>query len=479
MASSIGYFTLLGSMLFTSLDFMVLFLPATLAVAARLRGQRLLRWLALVSIVFYAFAGHWWFIIPMLLTTVGDYWVARWLERERRPRVRPWLLAVSLAGNLGMLAWFKYSDLLVRTTAHAATLAGLPVAAQWRHGFDLILPAGISFYTFQTLAYIVDVWRGHAPAERNFARFVGFVAFFPHLVAGPITRHHQLIPQLARIAATGIAPRWRPGVLLFAIGLCKKVLIADRLGNLVDPMLAPTVDLDPVRAWLALLGYAMQIYFDFSGYSDMAIGLGRLFGIELPQNFNSPYKAVSPTDFWRRWHITLSLWLRDYLYITLGGNRCSPARQRLNVLATMVLGGLWHGASWTFAAWGAWHGLLLVAHRALPGWERALGLFWQRNVTFLFITLGWVFFRAETFGQAASWFASLAGAHPVFVPWPPETLMLASLVALCLAIVRLCPNSMELPLERLGTLPQLGLGAATVAAVLLMTYSSKFLYFQF
>ena len=466
-------------MLFTSLDFLVLFLPATLAVAVRLRGQTLLRWLAAMSIVFYAFAGHWWFIIPMLVTTVADYWVARWIEHERRPHVRPWLLAVSLAGNLGLLAWFKYAGLFVRTTTHAAALAGLPAAPAWAHGFEVILPAGISFYTFQTLAYIIDVWRGHAAAERNFARFVGFVAFFPHLVAGPITRHHQLIPQLARIAVTGISPRWRAGVLLFAIGLCKKVLIADRLGNLVDPLLDPTVALDPLRAWLALLGYTMQIYFDFSGYTDMAIGLGRLFGIELPQNFNSPYKAVSPADFWRRWHITLSLWLRDYLYITLGGNRCPPARQRLNLLVTMVLGGLWHGASWTFAAWGAWHGVLLVVHRALPGWDRALGVFWQRNVTFFFVTLGWVFFRAESFGQAASWFASLAGAHPVLVPWHAETLMLAGLVTLCLLVVRLCPNSMELPLERLGVVPQIALGTATAAAVLLMTYSSKFLYFQF
>jgi alginate O-acetyltransferase complex protein AlgI len=466
-------------MLFTSLDFLVLFLPATLAVALRLRGQPLLRWIALASVVFYAFAGHWWFIVPMLATTVVDYWVARFIEQERRPRVRPWLLAVSLAGNLGLLAWFKYSGLLARTAAQAATLAGVPAAAPWLRGVEVVLPAGISFYTFQTLAYIIDVWRGQAPAERNFVRFAGFVAFFPHLVAGPITRHYQLIPQLARIAAAGIAPRWREGLMLFAVGLCKKVLIADRLGNLVDPLLGPTVELDAVRAWLALLGYALQIYFDFSGYTDMAIGLGRLFGIELPQNFNSPYKAVSPADFWRRWHMTLSFWLRDYLYISLGGNRCSRARQRLNVMLTMVLGGLWHGASWTFAAWGAWHGLLLVAHRALPGWDRALRPFWQRNVTFVFITLGWVFFRAESFGQAAGWFASLAGAHPVPIPWQPETAMLAGLVVLGLVIVRLCPNSLELPLGHLGPLRQIGLGVATAVSILLMTYSSKFLYFQF
>jgi alginate O-acetyltransferase complex protein AlgI len=464
--------------LFSSLEFLVLFLPLTLVVALRLRGQPLLRWIALTSVIFYAFAGHWWFIVPMLLTTIVDFGVALAIEAERRPRVRRWLLAASLAGNLGMLAYFKYSGLLVRTTESALIALGLEDTARASRWFEVILPAGISFYTFQTLSYIIDVWRGQAPAERNFVRFAGFVGFFPHLVAGPLTRHHQLIPQLARIAATGIAPRWREGLLLFAVGLCKKVLIADRLGNLIDPLLAPPLALDAPRAWLALLGYAFQIYFDFSGYSDMAIGLGRLFGIELPQNFNSPYKATSPSDFWRRWHMTLSAWLRDYLYITLGGNRCSPARRRLNLMATMILGGLWHGANWTFAAWGTWHGLLLVLHHALPTWER-MSLFWQRNVTFFLVTLGWVFFRAESFPHAAQWLGSLAGAHGIGAAWTQETAALAGLVILCLGVVRLFPNSLELPLGRLGAAPQVGLAGATAMALLLMNYGSKFLYFQF
>ncbi|PYN95630.1 MAG: hypothetical protein DMD91_24190 [Candidatus Rokuibacteriota bacterium] len=465
-------------MLFSSLEFLVLFLPLALAVALRLRGQALLRWIALTSVVFYAFAGHWWFIVPMLVTTTVDYWLAILIERARRPGRRWWLLALSLAGNLGMLAYFKYSGLFVRTAEQALVALGLESSARTFRWFEVILPAGISFYTFQTLAYIIDVWRGQAPAERNFVRFAGFVTFFPHLVAGPLTRHHQLIPQLARIAATGIEPRWRAGVLLFCVGLAKKVLIADRLGNLIDPMLADVGALDVAHAWLALLGYAFQIYFDFSGYSDMAIGLGRLFGIELPQNFNSPYKAVSPSDFWRRWHMTLSLWLRDYLYITLGGNRCSPARRRVNVMATMVLGGLWHGANWTFAAWGAWHGVLLVAHQSTRAWDR-MSPFWQRNVTFVLITLGWVFFRAPDFAHAAAWFAGLGGLHGGGTAWTAETTALLGLVAVCLVIVRVFPNSLELPLERLGAVPQVGLAAATAASLLLMNYGSKFLYFQF
>jgi alginate O-acetyltransferase complex protein AlgI len=462
--------------LFTSLEFLVLFLPVVLVVALRLRGQPLLRWITATSVVFYAFAGHWWFIVPMLVTTTVDYLVALGLARQTAARRRGWLLGVSLAGNLGMLAYFKYSGLLVHTAERAAEAMGLGQASLgW---FEVVLPAGISFYTFQTLSYIIDVWRGDAPAERNFIRFAAFVSFFPHLVAGPLTRHHQLIPQLARIAERGIAARWQEGTFLFCVGLSKKVLIADRLGNLVDPLLAPMATLDLVHAWLALLGYAFQIYFDFSGYSDMAIGLGRLFGIELPQNFNSPYKAVSPRDFWRRWHMTLSFWLRDYLYISLGGNRCRPARRRFNIMATMVLGGLWHGASWTFAAWGAWHGLLLLAHGELPWWER-LGVTARRNLTFLFVTLGWVFFRAADFGRAAAWFAALAGAHGVGPAWTLDTGALLALVVVCFTIVRVCPNSLELPLGYLRALPQAGLAVATVAALLLMNYGSRFLYFQF
>jgi len=440
--------------LFSSLEFLVLFFPLTLAVALRLRGQPLLRWIALSSVVFYAFAGHWWFVVPMLVTTTVDYEVAILIERSRRPATRAWLLAASLASNLGLLAYFKYSGLLLRTTHEALALLGLSSSPGLPRWAEVVLPAGISFYTFQTMSYIIDVWRGQAPAERNFVRFSGFVSFFPHLVAGPLTRHHQLIPQLARIAETGIDPRWQEGVLLFCVGLSKKTLIADRLGRLVDAMLTRTGELDLAGAWLTLLGFSFQIYFDFSGYTDMAIGLGRLFGIELPRNFDSPYKATSPREFWRRWHMTLSFWLRDYLYIPLGGNRCSPARRRANVLVTMALGGLWHGAAWTFVAWGVWHAALLIVHDALPSWERALSAFWQRNLTFLLVTVGWVFFRAESFTQAVEWLAGLGGAHGVQKAWTAETALLLGLVAVSLAIVRACPNSMELPLGRLGAVPQ-------------------------
>jgi alginate O-acetyltransferase complex protein AlgI len=465
--------------LFNSLEFLLLFLPLTLVVALRLRGQPLLSWIAGTSVVFYAFAGHWWFIVPMLATTVIDYAIAHAIARSPVARRRAALLALSLTVNLGLLAYFKYAGLLTRTVAAALGSLGVAPDSRLIAWAQVTLPAGLSFYTFQTLSYVIDVWRGQARPEQNFIRFLGFISFFPHLVAGPLTRHHQLIPQLARIAEGGIASRWRAGILLFCIGLAKKTLIADRIGNLIDPLLGQTIELDMIRGWLALLGYAMQIYFDFSGYSDMAIGLGRLFGIELPKNFDSPYKAESPSDFWRRWHITLSLWLRDYLYIPLGGNRCSPARQKFNLMATMVLGGLWHGANWTFAAWGCWHGLLLVGHHAVPAWERRVSLFWRRNITFLLVTLGWVFFRSDTFEHAGQWFAALVGAHGLGRGWSPETGALLGLVLIGLAIVRGFPNSLEMDLERIGPLPQTGLAFATVAAIFLMNYRSKFLYFQF
>jgi alginate O-acetyltransferase complex protein AlgI len=462
-------------MLFNSLEFLVLFMPVTLLIALRLRGQPLLRWISLASLIFYAFAGHWWFILPMFATIIIDYEAALVLQHARNMLVRRAALGTSLAGNLGLLAYFKYGGLFARTAVELLGAgSGTAQTARW---FDVILPAGISFYTFQTLSYVIDVWRGVAPAERNFARFLGFVSFFPHLVAGPLTRHHQLIPQLARVADSGIDPRWREGVLIFCVGLTKKVLVADRLGNMIDPLLTQTGELDAVHAWLALLGYALQIYFDFSAYSDMAIGLGRLFGIELPQNFASPYKAVSPADFWRRWHMTLSFWLRDYLYITLGGNRCSPGRQRFNLMTTMVLGGLWHGANWTFAAWGAWHGLLLVAHHTFRAWSRPLSTTAQRNVTFLGVTVGWVFFRSQSFGQALEWFGGLAGLHGVALSAPDVRLLI--LVIVSFIIVRRCPNSLEIRFDQIRPLPQVALAGATAVSLLLMNYSSKFLYFQF
>jgi alginate O-acetyltransferase complex protein AlgI len=339
------------------------------------------------------------------------------------------------------------------------------------------LPAGISFYTFQTISYVVDVYRGHGEAHRDYLAYLGFVIFFPHLVAGPLTRHDQLIPQLHAVARDGIAAhRKLSGAMLFALGLAKKVLIADRIAAFADPLILHVGGATTVEAWLALLGYTLQIYFDFSGYSDMAVGLGRLFGIELPQNFDSPYKSTSPRDFWRRWHMTLSRWLRDYLYISLGGNRKGIVRMRVNMLLTMTLGGLWHGAAWTFAVWGLYHGLLLAGHAAVESqWER-LPVWTQRLATFVLVMLGWVLFRSPDFASALAWYRALVVGGAVTGLALGK---LALLVAGGLAIVQLAPNTWQLDLE--AARPRWGvvLGLVFATSIVATTLSSRFLYFQF
>jgi alginate O-acetyltransferase complex protein AlgI len=454
-------------MLFNSPEFIVLFLPISLFVASRMRGQALLIWTTLVSFAFYAFAGELWFLIPMLITIVVDFSIAPWIECTTGLR-KKLLLIISLCGNLGMLFLFKYS----------VWLSG----GRWHFLTAFLLPAGISFYTFQTLSYIIDVYRGHAPAEKNFWKFTSFVSFFPHLVAGPLTRHHQLIPQLESISETGIRPRWKEGVYLFTLGLMKKVLIADRIAAFSDPIIGSPGAMTCITAWLSLLGYAMQIYFDFSGYTDMAIGLGRLWGIELPVNFNSPYKATDPVDFWRRWHITLSQWMRDYVYIPLGGNRCSPPRQLANLLLTMFLGGLWHGANWTFAGWGLYHGGLLIAYHLLKKYWDAWPTLLRRTLTFTLVLFGWSFFRATSLTHLLRWWQKLFDLTSLWGPqplWRPATVILFMASVVSLGIVWRADTADSYAQRSWPPSAQVALGLGAVAAVLLMNFSSPFLYFQF
>ena len=446
-------------MLFNSLEFLLLFLPVTLLVASLLRGRALLFVICASSAVFYAFAGHVWFLIPMFVTATLDYAIG--LRIAAAPAARRRFLVISLVANLGLLAFFKYGRMF------SAELA-------W-----VILPAGISFYTFQTISYVVDVYRGHGEAHRDYLAYLGFVIFFPHLVAGPLTRHDQLVPQLQAIARDGIAVhRRRSGALLFALGLAKKVLIADRIAAFSDPLITHVGGATTLEAWLALLGYTLQIYFDFSGYSDMAVGLGRLFGIELPQNFDSPYKSTSPRDFWRRWHMTLSRWLRDYLYISLGGNRHGRARMRFNMLLTMTLGGLWHGAAWTFAMWGLYHGVLLALHAAIEEpWGR-MPIWIQRLITLALVMLGWVLFRSPDFASALDWYTALfGGGSAAFTGIDLGTLTV--LVAGGLGIAQVAPNTWQLDLDAAPPWSGIVIGILFAAAIVGSTLSSKFLYFQF
>ena len=321
-----------------------------------------------------------------LIAYVGVSWIEQTVEEKNRRR----RLAMVIAALFGPLVFFKYLDFLY------VSLTG-SITGDSRKLMDLTLPLGISFVTFTLTAYIVDVWRRIYPQEKNFFRLLGYVLFFPHLIAGPILRPHELLPQLAN---------WRNGLTaervfafsLISIGLFKKLVFADSIARAVDQVYAPGAEAVGWDYLFAIYGFSVQIYCDFSGYSDMAVGLALLLGIKLPANFHAPYAATSVVDFWRRWHMTLSNWLRDYLYIPLGGNRVPLPRQMANVIITMLLGGLWHGASWTFVIWGAAHGLALAFVHLVRRFSKIAipsAISWV--LTFHFVTLAWIFFRAPDF----------------------------------------------------------------------------------
>ena len=383
-------------MVFTELRF-VLFFVAVFAAYWALRGDQARKWLLLLaSWGFYA-AWDWRYLGLLLASTAVDYAAARGLDAMQAgpfdaPRRRLWLW-LSVGTNLGILCAFKYYDFFVDS---AAALLGVEAAR-----LGLVLPLGISFFTFQTMSYTIDVY--HRRLRAGGALDVAlYVAFFPQLVAGPIVRAQAFLPQLAsgrRFAAVPV----RAALGLFLIGYCKKACVADNLAPIVDAYFADPGAYDANAAWIAVTAYAAQIYGDFSGYSDMAIATAWLLGYELARNFDAPYAAASVTEFWRRWHISLSSWLRDYLYIPLGGSREGAARTYRNLLLTMLIGGLWHGAAWTFVAWGGLHGLALALERALGvGERRGPGRWLGVAGTFVFVCAAWVCFRSPDFTTAAT-----------------------------------------------------------------------------
>ena len=462
-------------MLFNSFLFIFAFLPTTLLVflaTARLSHVLAAGWLTVASLFFYA----WWdpaYVVLLLASIPFNYalglGIARAAEQGRRPRARQ-LLVVALVVNLLVLGYFKYADFLVGSVN---TVAG----TAWTID-RVVLPLGISFFTFTQISFLVDSFRGQV-SHYHFVHYVLFVTYFPHLIAGPILHHKEMIPQFRRLSTD------RPdaddavvGLTIFVIGLFKKVLIADTVGLYSTPAFTAAANGEPLSvaaAWSGVLAYTFQLYFDFSGYSDMAIGLSRLFGIHLPLNFNSPYQATSIIEFWRRWHMTLSRFLRDYLYVPLGGSRCHPARRYANLLVTMLLGGLWHGAGWTFVVWGGLHGLYLIVNHGWRAVRRAWvggpprSTWWGRHVsrlvTFLAVVVAWVFFRAASFDAALGMLKGMSGANGfappryfadvatsmVFVPilddlgWTVSPVgLMVCILAVLLAIVWFAPNTHRL-----------------------------------
>ncbi len=398
-------------MIFSTATFLV-FLAIVLAIVGVARSEQQRRIVVFAaSLVFYGW-WDWRFCFFLVAASTIDYRLA--LEIQRAPDLRSkrrWL-ALSLISNLGLLAVFKYAAWLVKNVNQ---VSGLDLAVP-----DIPLPLGISFFTFQAMSYTIDVYRGAFNPTRRWFDFSFSMSFFPHLISGPIVRASHFMPQLAAEHPL-TRDNLRAGGELFAKGFLKKTLLADQLAVCADTVFADPAFFSSGTCWLAIAAYTGQIYYDFSGYTDMAIGLARMFGFEFPQNFDHPYLGRSITEFWRRWHISLSSWLRDYLYISLGGNRRGRVRTYANLLITMLLGGLWHGASWTFVVWGGLHGVGLAVHRLVserwpsPGpLRRALGL----PVTLLFVMIGWVFFRAPTFHVADVMLHKLAFVDALGCRWP-------------------------------------------------------------
>jgi len=480
-------------MVFTTHIFVFYFLPTVLLVYFALppclrmvngSSETISRacnlWLLLMSYVFY---GWWnpWFVLLMLFVTVANYVCGHLMCRPGATLAqrRFWMIA-SVAASLGTLAFFKYFMFFQANLNHVlARLGGEGVTV-----VHILLPVGISFYTFQALSYSVDVYRGDAPPARSLGDFACYIALFPQLIAGPIIRYHTIANQL--VSRSHSWERFASGAALFVVGFSKKTLLAKPIGSAADAAFGAE-SLTTVDAWFGVIAYAFQIYFDFSAYSDMAVGLGRMFGFDFIKNFNAPYRADSITDFWRRWHISLSTFLRDYLYIPLGGNRRGPRRTYVNLAIVMLLGGLWHGANWTFIVWGAYHGLLLILERFLG--RQSLYQWLPRplrvGITFVLVLFSWVLFRAETLDDALRYFAIMFGGGALNV----ESALLAAqlytqknLILIALA-AWLSVNSLQAYdwSERITWPKALVVGPAFATALMAMFSQSfnPFLYFQF
>lgn len=405
-------------MVFSSIAFIFYFLPVFLLLYYMADKKYKNTVILAGSIAFYAWGAP-QFIFVLLGTTIVDFYVVKLMATKERKQARRALLCVSVCINLGLLIYFKYSNFFVENVNMVLKHLGMH-SVEWT---KLVLPIGISFYTFETLTYVFDVYRGVHKPLKNFWDYQLYIILFPKLVAGPIIQFHDFADQVYDHTDHDGVDNRLLGLFRFFIGLGKKVLIANVVGAAADKIFAlPYHDLPTTTAWLGALSYTFQIYFDFSGYSDMAIGLGLMMGFRFPENFNNPYTAVSVTDFWRRWHITLGSWMRNYLYIPLGGNRTgSMWRLYFNLWLVFILSGLWHGAAWAFIAWGAYHGMFLVIERMFLGkWLARAGKL-SVIYTFIVVLIGWVFFRVEYLRPSLTYIRRMFSWHTGTVSWVPDT----------------------------------------------------------
>ncbi len=473
-------------MFFNSFAFLI-FLPIVLLGHTLLRGTALRIWLLVMSYVFYGWGQPWWYLGLLCFSSVLDYWAAiRIDEAATQTKRRAWLLA-SLIGNLGVLAAFKYLPFILRSASRLLSFShvsiDLPVA-------DIPLPPGISFYTFQTLSYTIDVYRRQMKPARKFLDMALFVAFFPQLVAGPIERASNVMHQLAE-KQHRTREDLLQGITRILWGLTKKMVFADWLGLFVYPIFSFPEGSSGAEIWLATYAFAFQIYLDFSAYSDIAIGVSRMMGVHLQENFRWPYLARNISEFWRRWHISFSTWLRDYLYIPLGGSRKGPGRTIFNVFIVMLLGGLWHGAASKFIAWGLWIGLGIAifhiaerlgwAHKESKtySWRDAVGIF----ITFHWICVSWVFFRANSVLEALVMLKRMCIPMDMAINTAPKE-MTRTLVLLAILVAVHVVRGLGLGLnwEKLRSTWAVGLVWGCLAVLILLLFApghAQFIYFQF
>ncbi len=473
-------------MVFSSLMFLFCFLPAVIllyfAVPCKFKNMVLF----ISSLIFYAW-GEPVYVVLMLFSTAVDYTHGRLVDKYKRSgedkKARGAVIS-SVIINLALLCFFKYADFAV-STVNGIFGASIPA-------LDLPLPIGISFYTFQTMSYTIDVYRGQAKVQKNIVSFGAYVSLFPQLIAGPIVRYQTVAEALNSRKTT--ADKFSEGVVRFVTGLGKKVLIANNIGLVWDSVSASDFSsLTVLEAWLGILAFTFQLYFDFSGYSDMAIGLGKIFGFEFPENFRHPYMSRSVTEFWRRWHISLGVWFREYLYIPLGGNRCSKAKWLRNIAIVWLLTGLWHGAGWNFIIWGAWFGLLLMIEKLfLLKYLQKLPAAVGRAYTFLLVVFSWVLFSIDKMPDAFKFFGAMFGSnHCGFANSDAVYMLLTNAVLFAVAVLGATELPLNISKKLLGklsakpvvseTVKALFIAVVTLLSVAYLVDSSfnPFLYFRF